>query len=100
MYYIQEGVRGRWIPSPARGAWGLCYMMRLFFGLPRLVEDDLCPLPSSLVGPGHGVRDWSKSPWSKLGIPVLRRDGPGFVTGQSKLWSRFGAWTLGPFTDT
>ena len=46
------------------------------------------PCPPRLSGLGMGYVIGQKSPWSKLGIPVLRRDGPGFVTGHSKLWSR------------
>ena len=54
-----------------------------FFGLPRLVEDDLCPLPSPPVGPGHGVRDWSKFPLVKTRDPCLA---PG--------WARVRDWSI------
>ena len=75
-------------------------MMWLFFGLPRLVVDDLCPLPSPLVGPGYGVRDWSK-------VSLVKTRDPGLAPGWTRVrdWSiqalvADGAWTLGPRIDT
>ena len=56
-----------------------------FFGLARLVSDDLCLLPSPSFGPGLGVRDWSNSPWSKLGIPAS------FGMACVRDWSNVGA---------
>ena len=52
-----------------------------FFGLARLVSDDLCLLPSPSFGPGLGVRDWSNFHGQNSGSRP-HSGWPVFMTGQ------------------